>query len=197
MVVRVLSFIYEEQSGCVRLAGVDSDPFTLTNGTRQGSVISPALWCIYLDGLLWELRKRKLGCFVRGLWMGACAYADDLLCLAPTRLVLQKMMEVCEQYGREHNLVFSTDPVPSKSKTKGIFFCGEKTRARVKYPDKVLLNGEELPWEVTGEHLGHTFQPRWNYGAGCQGPKSTVHRPICGYQRKHAVCWFWYGDEGS
>ena len=60
MVVRVLSFIYEEQSGCVRLAGVDSDPFTLTNGTRQGSVISPALWCIYLDGLLWELRKRKL-----------------------------------------------------------------------------------------------------------------------------------------
>ena len=89
--------------------------------------------------------------------MGAGAYADDLLCLAPTRLVLQKMMEVCEQYGREHNLVFSTDPVPSKSKTKGIFFCGEKTRARVKYPDKVLLNGEELPWEVTGEHLGHTL----------------------------------------
>ena len=139
----------------MRLVGVDSEPFTLTNGNRQGSVLSPVLWCIYLDGLLWELRKRKLGCYVGGLWTGACAYADDLLCLAPTRLVLQKMMEVCEEYGKEHNLVFSTDPVPSKSKTKGIFFCGVKNRSQVKYPDKVLLNGEKLPWEVTGEHLGH------------------------------------------
>ena len=155
LVVRALAFVYEEQSGCVRLDGEDSESFTLTNGTRQGSVLSPALWCIYLDGLLIELRKKKLGCHVAGLWMGACAYADDLLCLAPTRLVLQKMMEVCEEYGREHNLVFSTDPVPSKSKTKGIFFCGEKNRSKVRYPDEVTLNGENLPWEVTGVHLGH------------------------------------------
>ena len=72
-----------------------------------------------------------------------------------TGLVLQKMMEVCEEYGRKHNLIFSTDPNPSKSKTKGIYFCGEKNRARVNYPDKVVLNGEKLPWEETGEHLGH------------------------------------------
>ena len=155
LVVRVLSFIYEEQSGCVRLVGESSEPFSLKNGTRQGSVLSPALWCIYLDGLLEELRRKKLGCYVAGLWMGACAYADDLLCLAPTRLVLQQMMAVCEQYGRDHNLVFSTDPVPAKSKTKGIYFCGLKNPARVIYPDKVILNGEKLPWEVTGEHLGH------------------------------------------
>jgi len=55
LVVRVLSFIYEEQSGCVRLVGESSEPISLTNGTRQGSVLSPALWCIYLDGLLEEL----------------------------------------------------------------------------------------------------------------------------------------------
>ena len=98
--VRALSYVYEEQTGCVRLAGEDSELFTLTNGTRQGSVLSPALWCIYLDGLLIELRNKKLGCYVAGLWMGACAYADDLICLAPTRLVLQQMMDVCENYGR-------------------------------------------------------------------------------------------------
>ena len=71
LVVRVLAYIYEEQSGCVRMAGQVSEEFTMTNGTRQGSVLSPALWCIYLDGLLEELRRKKLGYHVAGLWMGA------------------------------------------------------------------------------------------------------------------------------
>ena len=61
LVVRALACVYEEQSGCVRLAGEDSELFALTNGTRQGWVLSPALWCIYLDDLLIELTKRKLG----------------------------------------------------------------------------------------------------------------------------------------
>ena len=85
--------------------------------------------------------------------MVACAYADDLICMAPTRLVLQKMMEVCEQYGTDQNLIFSTDPSPSKNKTKGIFFCGETNSARVRYPDEVSLNGEKLPWVETRVHL--------------------------------------------
>ena len=120
-------------------------------------MLSPALWCIYMDGLLEELRRKRLGCYVAGIWMGACAYADDLLCLAPTRHVLQQMMVVCEQYGKAHNLVFSTDPKPAKSKTKGIYFCGVKNGAKVNYPDEVSLNGEKLPWVVTGDHLGHVL----------------------------------------
>ena len=120
---------------------------------QTGFCSQSSFQCIYLDGLLEELRRKKLGCYVAGLWMGACAYADDLLSLAPTRLVLQQMI---------HNLVFSTDPVPAKSTTKGIYFCGLKNPARVIYPDKVILNGEKLPWEVTGEHLGHILHQDGN-----------------------------------
>ena len=39
IVVRVLIFVYEEQTGCVKLAGKRSKYFKITNGTRQGSVI--------------------------------------------------------------------------------------------------------------------------------------------------------------
>ena len=35
---------------------------------------------------------------------------------------LQKMLQVCETYAKEHNLVFSTDPVPAKSKSKCLYF---------------------------------------------------------------------------
>ena len=59
----------------------------------------------------------KLGCNITGLWMGAIGFADDVVLLTTNRQELQKMVEVCEEYGREHNLVFSTDPNPIKSKT--------------------------------------------------------------------------------
>ena len=101
--------------------------FGVTNGTHQGSVLSPLLFSVYLDDLLAQLRKLQLGCSIGGYWYGACGYADDLILLAPNREVLQRMLNVCQSYAVEHNLVFSTDPVPALSKTKCIFFCGRSS----------------------------------------------------------------------
>ena len=155
VVVRILIFAYEEQTGWVKLAGKQSTSFKLTNGTRQGSVLSPILFSVYLDDLLRNLRKLGLGCHIGGLWYGALGYADDLILLAPNRDVLQRMLQVCEVYAAEHNLVFSTDPVPAKSKTKCVLFCGKA--GRVRYPDQLHLDGKDLPWVETADHLGHTL----------------------------------------
>ena len=65
------------------------------------------------------------------------------------------MLVVCQNYAREHNLVFSTDPLPSKSKTKCMYFCGRN--GQVNYPAPVYLEGEPLPWVEHAEHLGHTL----------------------------------------
>ena len=73
IVVRALIFIYEEQAGWVKLAGKRSSEFQLTNGTRQGSVLSPILFSVCLDNLLRELRGKDLSC-----WLGAMGYADDI-----------------------------------------------------------------------------------------------------------------------
>ena len=74
-----------------------------------------------------------------------------------------------ERYGKEHNMVFSTDPVPSKSKTKCMFFCGHSNA--VKYPDPILLDGKLLPWVATAEHLGHTLHQSGSMEQDCK-----VHR---------------------
>jgi hypothetical protein len=54
-------------------------------------VLSPALFSVYLDDLIKELREQGLGCHIGGWWMGACGFADDLILLAPVRSVLQKI----------------------------------------------------------------------------------------------------------
>ena len=116
VVIRVLIFMYEEQVGWVKLGGKRSTSFKLSNGTRQGSVLSPLLFSVYLDDLLVQLRQLQLGCHIGGWWYGAMGYADDLILLSPNREVLQTMVKVCEKYGKGHNLVFSSDPRPAKSK---------------------------------------------------------------------------------
>ena len=152
IVVRILIFSYTEQSGVVQVAGRRSSTFGLSNGTRQGAVASPALWAVYVDDLLLELRSKGLGCFVAGVWMDAVLYVDDLALLAPNRKVLAEMLAVVERYSCSHNLNFSVDSNPKLSKTKCIFFGNHRSRP---LPVPLTLYGKELPWVENAMHLGH------------------------------------------
>ena len=87
--------------------------------------------------------------------MGATGYADDLILLAPTRSAMAKMLEVCERYANDHNITFSTDVNPTKSKTKMIYMSGNINNRQ--YPAPLKLNGRELPFVPTALHLGHTL----------------------------------------
>ena len=165
IVVRVLVFSYTEQSGFVRVAGRHSSSFRLRNGTRQGAVASPALWAVYVDDLLIQLRRQGLGCNIAGVWMGAVLYVDDLALLAPTRSALAAMLAVVEKYSLSHNLHFSVDPNPKLSKTKCIYFGGRCPpapgvsipRNRFPCPAPLLLYGKQLPWVENSAHLGHNL----------------------------------------
>ena len=52
-------------------------------------------------------------------------------------------------------ILFSTDPVSAKSKTKCMLVCGQD-RVTV-YTALVKLIGRDLPWVETALHLGHTL----------------------------------------
>ena len=147
IVVRCLIFIYVEQVAWITWGNTKSSVFHITNGTRQGAVLSPIFWCLYCDNMLKELRKLGVGCHLGGRWVGATMYADDLILLAPTRSAMAAMLKVCEDYAREHNISFSTDPNPAKSKTKCLYMCG-KTNV-MNYPANLKLNGRDLPFVKT------------------------------------------------
>ena len=66
-----------------------SSIFQLNFGVRQGSVLSPALFAVYLDDLsnLFILERHKL----------VILYADDILIIAPSITGLERMLHACEQ----------------------------------------------------------------------------------------------------
>ena len=101
------------------------------------------------------MREKDIGCHIAGVWLGACAFAVDLAVLALNRDVLQRMIAICQEYGIVHNLLFSADPIPSRSKTKSVLFYGKKTVRN--YPSPVVLNGEELPCVEKVDHLSNSL----------------------------------------
>ena len=66
--------------------------FPIVNGTRQGSVLSPALFAVYVDDLIQELRDLGVGCHVAGLFYGVVGFCDDILLLDPTRDSMEMML---------------------------------------------------------------------------------------------------------
>ena len=160
IVVRTLATVYEDQFAWVKWGGSKSDQFCMTTGTRQGSILSPILFLMYMDPLLQELRALGIGCHVAGVYMGAVGFCDDLLLLAPTLDAMQMMLNTCEHFAVKNNLLFSTDPSPQKSKTKAIFvFGGNK---KLQKPAPLFLYGKELPWVSSGTHLGQLLHESGN-----------------------------------
>ena len=154
LVIRALIFVYEEQVAWVSWGKAKSQPFRIVNGTRQGSVLSPYFFGVYIDELLENLSRSGVGCHVGGKFLGAAGYADDIILLAPCRSAMAEMIKICEDFGAKNNRKFSTDNNPAKSKTKCILMCGPKMRHPV-YPAPLLLYGKKLPWVSHATHLGH------------------------------------------
>ena len=111
---RLLLKIYEEQQMRIRWNNSVPDYFTTSNGVKQGGVLSPVLFSIYLDQLIVQLRHLGMGCYMNGLFTGVFIYADDITLLAPSRASMVLMLENCESFALTHDLLFNA----SKTKYK-------------------------------------------------------------------------------
>ena len=66
-----------------------SAPFSVSNGVRQGGVLSRILFTMYIDDLLVDLSNLGVGCFWNSLFAGALCYAYDLVLLAPSTFSIE------------------------------------------------------------------------------------------------------------
>ena len=151
--LRVLLFIYQEQSCDVNWNGRFSFRFGVKNGVRQGAVSSPILFGLYIDKLIKLLRISGIGCNIGQYYYGVLVYADDTILLCPSRVGLQAMVDICQKFASMNNLKFSTNVDPKKSKTKCIHFSKHKVELA-----KISLNGDHLPWVDSALHVGNTLE---------------------------------------
>lgn len=149
IVLRMLMYMYSNQEARVQWNNKLSKSFPINNGVKQGAVLSPRFFNVYIDDLFKTLRKEGNGCWVNGMFAGVVGYADDIILLSPTLDGLQDMVSTCEKFAKSHDLTFSTNDIITKCKTKCISFSSSKTDLR-----SITLNGKALPWVNRAKHLG-------------------------------------------
>ena len=74
-ILRCLILWYKDQRFTLRWNGIGSAPFASSNGVRQGSVLSPLLFPIYMDDLLVCLADSGVGCYMDEFFCGTVCYA--------------------------------------------------------------------------------------------------------------------------
>jgi len=60
--LRLLLNMYTNSNARVSWNGVFSHSFKVENGVKQGGIVSPVLFCVYLDELLQRLHESDVGC---------------------------------------------------------------------------------------------------------------------------------------
>jgi len=65
------------------------------NGVRQGSVLSPTIFNVFINVFIVRLRHLSFECHLRSMFIGCLLYADDLLLICPSVRGLQTMLDVC------------------------------------------------------------------------------------------------------
>ena len=136
---------YSKSSCVVKWGNCLSESFNLLCGIRQGGVLSPALFAVYVDDILKKLNS--YGCKLFGLCAGSFMFADDLILLAPSVNELQRMINLCSS--ELHNIGLTVNCEKSICIRIGKFWHSDCCN--------ISMHGIRLKWSSELKYLGVVF----------------------------------------
>ena len=106
-VIRTMIQLYIHGDASVRYRHRKSSPFQLSQGVRQGSVLSPHLYNFYTRDIIDNIKSMQAGTYLPTLDTSIIAFADDLILLSSTLRGLQDMIDKCVECGKDHLIKFN------------------------------------------------------------------------------------------
>lgn len=141
-IVKIIEQLYVETKGAVWNGSVVSDWFVTNSGVRQGCLLSPLLFALYLNDLHAALEE---GISLSDIEVRLLMYADDIVLLADSAEKLQRMINRLEKYCLLWKLIINLE----KSKIM-VFRNGGKLARNERW----RFAGEEIEVVKSYKYLG-------------------------------------------
>jgi exonuclease III len=146
-IVHVLINWYSKTFTTISWNGALSECVQITSGVRQGGILSPIFFSVYVDDLLNELSSSGLGCFVNGFCFNSLMYADDLILLTITISDLRSLLAMCSKF-------FMLVDMPVNFSKSNCIRIGTRFKS-VCAP--ICLDHEHIYWVREMKYLGVSF----------------------------------------
>ena len=154
IVIRLLFVWYRMQTFVVKWENILSDTFNVGNGVRQGGVLSPHLFNIFIEGLSDMLKSVNIGCFMNGICFNHLFYADDAILLAPTPEALQMLIDICSKFAACNEMQYNV------TKSCCMAFIPAQY-GNINVP-KVFLENHCLSWKAQKKYLGYVLNSKYS-----------------------------------
>jgi len=156
--------LYSSISSCIRVNSLHTDWFEAKCGLRQGCILSPLLFNLYLNDLAVYLKSTGIGIVCGADTICMLMYADDLVILASTeqelQLLLNALNDWCNRYSMtvnstKSNIVHFRNPAVNKTDFQ--FKGGDIALSVVeKYTYLGILLTEHLDFNITAKHVAQS-----------------------------------------
>jgi hypothetical protein len=135
---------------------------------KQGSLLSPTLFNVFINDLLVELQASDTGVRVFDYKVNTCVYADDITVLSSTAPGLQSLIDICTDYASKWQFKFGI-------KKTQLCIVGKEL---LKKQPKFYLNSDEIFTKSTMEILGINFDSSGKYSTHVQNRISASRRSM-------------------
>ena len=149
-----LKSIYENVNCSVRINGHYTDWFDVSSGLKQGCLLSPQIFNLYLNDLTLDLEEAGLGIDIDGVNVSTLLYADDLALVAETEDNLQRLLDILSNWCNKNNMQANLD------KTKVVNF---RNKSISKTERRFLFNNQSIEIASSYKYLGLVLDEFLNF----------------------------------
>ena len=93
-VLSAIQSLYDSVSCCVKVNNYLTDWFDVKQGVKQGCILSPNLFSIYVNDLANDIKNLNCGIDIDAINISILLYADDIVLIAESENKLQRMLTV-------------------------------------------------------------------------------------------------------
>ena len=142
---RILYRFYNLSQICVNFNGCKSDYFRITEGVKQGGILSPYLFNFYINDLIKDTVDLNLGANICNINVSIVAYCDDIAIMSPLASHAQQILDKIFQFSLEWKIEFNAK--------KSSYLCFTRKRSFDEV-DRFMLGDSVLPLQKGIIYLG-------------------------------------------